>query len=255
MTPTLYDVLGVSPDASRDEIRAAWRAAADRFEPGEGGAARFRLFNEAAEVLLDPARRAEYDARLVETDPAAPPEQSVAATRARAGGRRPARRTGWLLPAALGVLAALVTGAAVYLTLEANRAAAYLEALDRAPSAAENAAIAVLSYDHESLEVDRDAAAKFLSPGYRDDYVTTFDELVVDNARQTRASVEAEVLASSAMTVSERRDPDRVNVLLFVNQTSTSTATGGDPSVALNRVQLEMVRVDGAWLVDHITSY
>src|SRR5512144_2382249 len=65
MNPTLYDSLGVPQDASRDEIRKAWRDAADRFEPGEGGSTRqFRLFNEAAEVLLDPERRKEYDTQL-----------------------------------------------------------------------------------------------------------------------------------------------------------------------------------------------
>ena len=65
MNPTLYDILGVAPDASRDEVKHAWRDAAERFEPGTGGStAQFRMFNEAAEVLLDPERRAEYDARL-----------------------------------------------------------------------------------------------------------------------------------------------------------------------------------------------
>src|SRR4051812_44102809 len=61
--PTWYDVLGVSRDADSDEIRAAWRAATDKFEPGSGSG-QFRMFNEAAEVLLDPARRAAYDASL-----------------------------------------------------------------------------------------------------------------------------------------------------------------------------------------------
>jgi hypothetical protein len=44
-------------------------------------------------------------------------------------------------------------------------------------------------------------------------------------------------------------------VLLYVNQTTRSTANGGEPQVALNRVQLSMVRSGGTWLVDDITSY
>ncbi|MDQ6641640.1 MAG: J domain-containing protein [Actinomycetota bacterium] len=56
-----YALLGVSPDASPEEIKAAWRTATDKFEPGSG-TGQFRLFNEAADVLLDPVRRAEYDA-------------------------------------------------------------------------------------------------------------------------------------------------------------------------------------------------
>jgi Mce-associated membrane protein len=61
--PSWYDILGVSRDATPAEIKAAWREATDKFEPGSGSA-HFRLFNEAADVLLDPRRRAEYDARL-----------------------------------------------------------------------------------------------------------------------------------------------------------------------------------------------
>jgi Mce-associated membrane protein len=61
--PTWYDLLGVAPDASPEEIKAAWRDATDKFEPGSG-TSQFRLFNEAADVLLDPARRAAYDAEL-----------------------------------------------------------------------------------------------------------------------------------------------------------------------------------------------
>ena len=61
--PTWYDVLGVSRDASPAEIKAAWRNATDKFEPGSGSG-QFRMFNEAADVLLDPERRAAYDASL-----------------------------------------------------------------------------------------------------------------------------------------------------------------------------------------------
>src|SRR3954470_7705235 len=61
--PTWYDILGVDRHASPDEVKAAWRAATDKFEPGSG-TSQFRLFNEAADVLLDPTRRAAYDAEL-----------------------------------------------------------------------------------------------------------------------------------------------------------------------------------------------
>jgi Mce-associated membrane protein len=61
--PTWYDILGVAPDATPDEIKAAWRAATDKFEPGSG-TSQFRLFNEAADVLLNPESRAAYDAGL-----------------------------------------------------------------------------------------------------------------------------------------------------------------------------------------------
>jgi Mce-associated membrane protein len=61
--PTWYDILGVDRDATPDQIKTAWRAATDKFEPGSG-TSQFRLFNEAADVLLDPAKRKAYDAGL-----------------------------------------------------------------------------------------------------------------------------------------------------------------------------------------------
>jgi len=296
MNPTLYDILGVAPDASREQIRRAWREAADRFEPGEGSSTRqFRMFNEAAEVLLDPERRAEYDAQLATsgtaptvepttgpttgspTEPTASvaepsPESSEDEPAPRRpplgvslprrtpssnveGSSSPAGGVPWAVVVVLGVLVAIAVGVAAYLTVQAERVEAYQQAVTRAPSAAENAAVAVLSYDYESLEADRDAAAKFLSPDYRTEYVDTFDKLVVENATETKAKVEAEVLASSAMATGADRDPGRVQVLLFVNQATTNASTEGTPSVALNRVRFDMVEVDGTWLVDGITSY
>ena len=72
-SPTWYDVLGVHRDASPAEIKAAWRTATDTFVPGSGSGGQFRMFNEAADVLLDPERRAAYD----ETLGAAPVDTTV----------------------------------------------------------------------------------------------------------------------------------------------------------------------------------
>lgn len=323
MNPTLYDILGVAPTASRDEIKAAWRDAADRFEPGSGGSsAQFRLFNEAAEVLLDPQRRQEYDAQLdvptatsppvepVETSPTAetppggetapvePVETSpVAGTsptaetpsvepvetseRPRTRGpllprreKKPSKekksrtRTGsttagpprrgvamWVL-FVLGLLAGSMLGLAIYFGVDYAKADAYQEALGEAPQAAERAAAAVLSYDYERLDADRDAAAKFLTPSYREQYVDTFNRLVTDSAEETKAKVNAEVLATSTrVDTREGRDPEHIRVLLFVDQTTISSTSSGEPRTALNRVQFDMVEQDGTWLVDDVTSY
>ena len=70
--PTWYDVLGVPRDASSAEVKAAWRSSTDKFEPGSGSG-QFRMFNEAADVLLDPDRRAAYDASLDAPLGASPP--------------------------------------------------------------------------------------------------------------------------------------------------------------------------------------
>jgi DnaJ family protein A protein 2 len=59
-----YSRLGVSKDASPDEIRRAYRDLARQHHPDKGGdAEKFKSIQEAAEVLTDEARRQEYDAR------------------------------------------------------------------------------------------------------------------------------------------------------------------------------------------------
>jgi Mce-associated membrane protein len=71
-SPTWYDVLGVERDATPEQIKAGWRAATDKFEPGSGSG-QFRMLNDAADVLLDPVKRAEYDASLTAEPEPAPP--------------------------------------------------------------------------------------------------------------------------------------------------------------------------------------
>ena len=57
-----YEVLGVAPDASAAEVRAAYRAKARDHHPDAGGdAARMRQLNAAWRVLGDATRRAAYD--------------------------------------------------------------------------------------------------------------------------------------------------------------------------------------------------
>jgi molecular chaperone DnaJ len=64
--PDLYQVLGVGPAASGEEITRAWRQRARAEHPDArpsdaAAPARFRVLAEAYRVLGDPARRAAYD--------------------------------------------------------------------------------------------------------------------------------------------------------------------------------------------------
>ena len=70
----LYQLLGVPPDASRDEIALAWRRRARDEHPGSrpgdaGAPDRFCAPAEAWQVLGDPARRAAYDRALTRERP------------------------------------------------------------------------------------------------------------------------------------------------------------------------------------------
>ncbi len=59
---TYYEILGVSPAATPDEIRAKYRSLIHRIHPDrDGPAALFRQVQEAYEVLSDPVYRRSYD--------------------------------------------------------------------------------------------------------------------------------------------------------------------------------------------------
>ncbi len=65
---THYERLGVGPTATFSEIRAAFRQRARQFHPDVSAAssAEMAAMNEAWAVLSDPARRARYDAGLID---------------------------------------------------------------------------------------------------------------------------------------------------------------------------------------------
>lgn len=59
-----YEVLGVQPDASEDEIQAAYRRRAQQTHPDRSGdAGDFRAVQAAYDRLSDPDERAQYDAQ------------------------------------------------------------------------------------------------------------------------------------------------------------------------------------------------
>ena len=61
----LYNVLGVAPNASDDEIKKVYRSLAMRFHPDRndapGAEVRFKSITKAYEILSDRAKRDEYN--------------------------------------------------------------------------------------------------------------------------------------------------------------------------------------------------
>jgi Mce-associated membrane protein len=169
-------------------------------------------------------------------------------------GRREAPAWRWI--AVLGVVVVVLLAVTAYLGLvkwdirdvrEANRVD---EASRTAPSVAERAAATILSYNYKSIAADQKAAERYMTPGFRKKYDRSM-KLVAQQAPRLRAKVDAEVKASGVSNA----DADRADVLVYVDQSTVSTANGGEPQLALNRALFRMKKVDGTWLVDDIKSY
>lgn len=236
-TPTPTPSAATAPPATRTPTAASSGTSSP---DADGGTSRGRV-----SVLK---RREARPAPVATDSPPSRPRRAVA------GGRR--------LVVALAVLLALLllyTGLMLLGLLgtdgvaDVERAETEASAGRAAQSSAERAAEAVLAYDYRTLEEDRDAATRFMTSEYAKDYVGTFDTAVIDVATEAKAVVTVEVQGSAVLTTSS----DAVRVLLFVDQT-TQSRQGPDaaqPQLALNRVELQMVRQDDSWLVADVLSF
>jgi Mce-associated membrane protein len=118
-----------------------------------------------------------------------------------------------------------------------------------AQAAAESDAVDLLSYDYRHLDRDFARARSHLTGKFAADYTTTTNRTVRPLAPQVHAVVKATVASSSVVQASQ----NHVVVLLFVNQTTTSTRLDA-PRTDLNRVRITMARVGSGWKVSKVAA-
>jgi Mce-associated membrane protein len=251
----LYDVLDVDPSASADEIRAAWRAAVADLDPTDR---RFRVYNQAAEVLLDPAGRAAYDEELATEvasrqlepdgpDPSAHPvDPSVEPVEATASRSLPVV-PGWVLVAVAAVLAVALVVVGALMSRPADTAVE--DDTQSAQAAAERAIVPLLSYDAHHLDESAAAAQRYLTSSEKEQYDKLF-AVIRQNAPRTGTVVQAKYLASGIV----RSGTDRVDVFVLVNQVTRNKQHPEVPVVYKNQVTVSMAKVGGEWLVDGLTT-
>ena len=270
-SPSWYDLLGVDQDASTDEIRAAWKTGIADLDPGDR---RFRLMNQAAEVLLDEGERAAYDASLApdpvteteteaetETEDTSPgletgagaPSSTAGGFEARELAPQPAsgqrrRVPGWVV-AALGALAlALVATCLWAWQTRPPTDEQIAEATADAQAAAERGIVAIVSYDYRSLDDDQAEASSYMTDEFKKDYEALF-ELIRQNAPETKTILSTEVVSSSIV----RSGDDRVQIFMFINN-PTLRLDITEPEVQKNQVTVTMEKVGDEWLVDDLKT-
>jgi Mce-associated membrane protein len=250
----LYDVLDVDPTSTPEEIRGAWRAAVAELDPTDR---RFRVYNQAAEVLLDPERRSAYDVAERRRTGRREPEASLLAREGSVVGssepedepdadHHDRRRDGvpaWLLVAVAAVTAVLLGFVGVALATPSG--AAVRSDTDAAQAAAERAIVPVLSYDARDLAGSEARATAVMTSSEQEQYRRLF-AVIRQNAPRTGTVVRAQYVASGVV----RSGTDQVDVLLFVNQRTTNHQHPKVPVVYKSQVTVTMVRVGGQWLVD-----
>lgn len=279
---SLYDLLGVPRDADAARISKAWRRRTRKAGPGSP---EFTRLNEAAETLLNPDRRAAYDATLPPVvAPEAPaasaaPEPNAAPTADRdststqpatqpatlpthteASAPRPLpRATAITVLVALTVLAVVAVVFAVVSAQQKSTDDRTATARTEATAAARQALGVILGYSYQTMDADLQRDLQYLTPRFAATFKRNFALLTTSTGgapspvEQTKTVVSASVLGAGVMDAS----PDRVYVLVFADQTTVHKAGGNAqqcPCKLENRVKATMVKQHGTWLVDDLQT-
>ncbi|MDP4960940.1 MAG: twin-arginine translocation pathway signal [Mycobacterium sp.] len=191
------------------------------------------------EVLDDEAVEVEvFDDEAVKVEALHDPEQGVPPV---ASGRR--WRLSVVLPLALLALSA-AAAASVYWFLFRPDQMTDADAQQQVIAAAKEGTEAVLSYSPENLDQSLATAKSHLTGGFLDEYSTFTDEVVRPAVTQRGVKTEANVARAAV----SQMDPGRAQVLIFVNQVTTSKERPS-PALATSSVMVTMVENGGRWLI------
>jgi len=152
-----------------------------------------------------------------------------------------------LVPALLvaTVLAAGIAGSGWFADHRSDRRDT---AVRQATTAASAAAKAVFSYDYRTFDTSVANGRTFVTGDFADEYATTTAAL-----KETATTQQAVVVADVATTGVVTAAPDRVELLVFLNQYRRNLTTAGE-KVDQNRVVLTLVPVDGDWKISAATA-
>jgi Mce-associated membrane protein len=173
-----------------------------------------------------------------DTDAAGAPNR-----RTRASGER---RVGWSRVLTRGVL----PGVALVLAV----AAGFLKWVDGSArqsdlagiasvQAASESTVALLSYEHDTVDNDVAAARERLTGNFKDVYNSLTHDVVIPGAKQKQISTIATVPAAASVSATE----NHAVVLVFVDQ--TLTIGNAAPTDTASSVRVTLDKIDGRWLI------
>ncbi|WP_250284051.1 MULTISPECIES: hypothetical protein [unclassified Frankia] len=116
-------------------------------------------------------------------------------------------------------------------------------------TAGEKMAVTLLSYDYRSSVSDLGKRDDLLTGHFRDEYSALMRDTVMPAAVKQQVTTQTSVAASSVISADS---PDKVTMLLFLNQTTQSVASK-NPVLNGSRVRMALQRVSGQWLVAELT--
>lgn len=156
------------------------------------------------------------------------------------------RRSIIYLVAGILAVALLVAGAVFGLQYHDDRRTD--DARTEAVAVASKQAVAMLAYTYTSADKELPKAADGLTGDFQRDYRTLIDTAIIPGAKQQQLTVQADVRATSVVAAA----PDRVTVLMFLNQISSGKDTP-KAIVTGTRIRMELQKVDGRWLTAALT--
>ena len=150
----------------------------------------------------------------------------------------------WRLLAAVGFLVISLAIAAVVYLGPPREDRETTAATDEALAAAQQGAVALLSYAPATLNEDLATARSHLTGEFLAYYSQFAGQILVPAAKQKDVHASAAVVRSAVMDTR----PDSAHVLLFINQ---STISRDNPTSvqAASSVKVGLVKVDGTWRI------
>ena len=111
--------------------------------------------------------------------------------------------------------------------------------------AAKTGTIALLSYSPESLDQDFANAKSNLTGDFLSYYTQFTEQIVTPAAREKSVKTAASVVRAAVSEI----EPENAEVLVFINQTTTSKENP-DGAFAASSVKVGLTKIDGTWLIE-----